>query len=109
MTRDVTGLQFATQAIHAGEAPDPATGAHNPPIYQTTTYAFASLAEKRAVLGGEREGFVYTRDGNPTTRMFERKLALLEGAEESVLAASGMGAIAATLLSLLRQGGHLVA
>ena len=108
MARDVTGLQFATQAIHAGEAPDPATGAHNPPIYQTTTYAFTSLAEKRAVLSGEREGFIYTRDGNPTTRTFERKLALLEGAEDSVLAASGMGAISATLLSLLGNGGHLV-
>jgi methionine-gamma-lyase len=109
MRRDVTGLQFATQAIHAGEAPDPVTGAHNPPIYQTTTYAFASLAEKQAVLNDEREGYVYTRDGNPTSRMFERKLALLEGAEESLLAASGMGAISATLLSLLGSGDHLVA
>ena len=107
MTRDVTGRQFATQAIHAGETPDPATGAHNPPIYQTTTYAFASLAEKQAVLSGEREGFVYTRRGNPTTRMFEQKLAALEGAEDSVLAASGMGTISTTLLSLLSNGGHL--
>lgn len=106
---DMTGLQFSTQTIHAGEVPDPVTGAHNPPLYQTATYAFSSLAEKQAVLNEEREGFIYTRDGNPTTRMFERKLALLEGAEDSVLTASGMGAITATLLSLLGQGGHLVA
>ena len=110
MRRDVAGLQFSTQTIHGGEAPDPVTGAHNPPLYQTTTYAFSSLADKRAAIEDEgREGFVYTRGGNPTARMFERKMALLEGAEDSVLAASGMGVIAATLLSLLGNGGHLVA
>jgi methionine-gamma-lyase len=110
MRRDVSGLQFSTRAIHGGEAPDPVTGAHNPPLYQTTTFAFSSLADKQAAIEDEgREGFVYTRGGNPTTRMFERKMALLEGAEDSVLAASGMGAIAATLLALLGNGGHLVA
>ena len=109
MRRHAIGTQFATQAIHAGEAPDSATGAHNPPLYQTTTYAFASVEDRRAVIDEGRDGFVYTREGNPTSRMFERKMAVLEGAEDSVLAASGMGAIAATLLSLLESGGHLVA
>jgi methionine-gamma-lyase len=61
MRHGFTGLQFATQAIHAGEAPDPVTGAHNPPLYQTATYVFASLTEKQAVFSGEREGFIYAR------------------------------------------------
>jgi cystathionine beta-lyase/cystathionine gamma-synthase len=102
-------MQFATQAIHAGEEPDPVTGAHNPPLYQTTTYAFTSLERKQRVLAGEEQGYIYTRDGNPTSRMFERKLAQLERAEDSVLAAAGMGAIAASLLTVLSPGGHLVA
>lgn len=108
MKRDVTGQQFATQAIHAGEATDPVTGAHNTPIYQTSTYAFTSLAERHAYDRGEFDGYIYTRAGNPTARAFEEKLAQLEGAEAAVLSASGMGAISATLLSLLRQGDHMV-
>lgn len=101
--------QFSTLSIHAGEAPDPVTGAHNPPLYQTSTYAFATLEDKLSVLSGEREGFIYTRDSNPTSRMFERKFALLERAEDSLLAASGMGAITASLFTVLSAGDHLLA
>jgi methionine-gamma-lyase len=100
---------FATRAVHAGEAPDSATGALNPPLYQTSTYAFSSLADKQAILGGEREGYFYTRDGNPTTRTYERKHAALEGTEDALLGASGMGVIAATIFSVMSAGCHLLA
>jgi methionine-gamma-lyase len=100
---------FATRAIHSGEGPDPITGAHNPPIYQTSTYAFQSLEEKAAILAGDREGWIYTRDGNPTTSMIEKKIADLEGAEAAVAGASGMSVIAASLYALLKSGDHIVA
>jgi methionine-gamma-lyase len=100
---------FATRAIHAGEQCDPTTGAHNPPIYQTTTYVFSSTEHKQAVHSGEVEGWSYTRGGNPTTSVLEKKIADLEGAEATVAAASGMGVISAALYSLLRSGDHVVA
>lgn len=103
---------FATRAIHAGESPDPATGAHATPIYQTATFAFeSSRAKDEAVESGMawRGGFFYSRTGNPTTAALEAKLADLEGAEDAVAGASGMAALSTTLLSLLQAGDHLVA
>jgi methionine-gamma-lyase len=100
---------FATRQIHSGEGPDPVTGAHNPPIYQTSTYTFQSLEEKTAILAGEKPGFTYTREGNPTTAMIERKIADLEGAEAAVAGASGMSVIAAALYAFLKSGDHIVA
>ncbi|MCO5176766.1 MAG: PLP-dependent aspartate aminotransferase family protein [Thermomicrobiales bacterium] len=102
------GLGFSTRAIHTGERHDPATGAHNTPIYQTATFAFDSAEQKLAVQAGEREGYVYTRMGNPTTHAIERKLADLEGAEEAVVAASGMAVIVAVFHALARPGSHIV-
>ena len=72
--------RFSTVCLHAGQEPDPSTGAIVTPIYQTSTYAFHSLEQKAAVMSGEAEGFVYTRGGNPTTSAFEAKVADLEGA-----------------------------
>jgi methionine-gamma-lyase len=109
MSRKTSEYGFATRAIRSGEHPDPVTGAHNPPIYQTSTYSFHSLEEKRAILEGEREGWLYTRGGNPTTATFEAKIADLEGAEAAVAGASGMAVIAATFYSLLASGDHVVA
>ncbi|RIK37888.1 MAG: hypothetical protein DCC58_17395 [Chloroflexi bacterium] len=106
---DERGHGFATRAIHAGEHADPATGAHNTPIYQTTTYAFDSLEAKAAALEGAPGTFVYTRGGNPTTAALEAKIAALEGAEAAVAAASGMGVIMAALRSLARSGDHIIA
>lgn len=102
-------LGFSTRAIHAGEHHDPATGAHNTPIYQTATYVFDSLDQKAAIMAGEREGYVYTRGGNPTTAAIERKIADLEGAEAAVAAASGMGVIAGAFNAFARAGDHIVA
>jgi cystathionine beta-lyase/cystathionine gamma-synthase len=99
---------IGTRSIHAGEAPDPSTGAHGVPIYQNSTFAFHSYKS----LEGWRQGaphFLYAREGNPTVRCLELKLADLEGAATAVGTATGMAAISATLLHLLKGGGHLVA
>ncbi len=101
-------LGLGTRSIHAGEAPDPSTGAHGVPIYQNATFAFPSYTSVEAW----REGgphYLYARDGNPTVRCLELKLANLEGTGDAVATATGMAAISATLLHLLAGGGHLVA
>ncbi len=99
---------LSTRSIHAGEAPDPSTGAHGVPIYQNATYAFRSAEGVRAWRDGAPH-FVYARDGNPTMRCLELKLADLEGTEDAVATGTGMAAISATLLHLLGNGGHLIA
>ena len=102
-------LGFGTRCVHAGEAPDPTTGAHGVPLYQNVTYAFATAGELEAMREGRWPHFSYSPRGNPTVRCLELKLADLEGAEDAVATASGMAAITATLLHLLAGGGHLVA
>lgn len=99
---------FATRAVHAGEAPDPTTGAHGTPLYQNATYAFHGFDQLVRWREGREPHFVYARDSNPTVRVMEVKLADLEGAADAAAAANGMAAIAATLLHLTRDGGHLV-
>jgi cystathionine beta-lyase/cystathionine gamma-synthase len=105
MTRD---YGFGTRSIHAGETPDPSTGAHGVPLYQNATYGFDSFEDIEAWNNGAHH-FCYARTSNPTVRSLEMKLANLEGAEAAIATASGMAAISATLLHLLAGGGHLVA
>lgn len=109
MAGDMREMGFSTRAIHAGEGTDPATGAHNTPIYQTSTYSFHSLEEKAAIIAGEQEGYLYTRGGNPTTAAFEKKVAALEGAEAAVAGASGMAVIAGVFNAYVHTGDHIVA
>ncbi len=97
-----------TQAIHAGEEVDPVTGAFPAPIYQSTAYRFSSAEEGAQLISGEKEGYVYTRWGNPTVAALERKMAALEGGEAAIATASGMAAIASTLLTIARPGDHIV-
>src|SRR5258705_6011712 len=78
------------------------------PIYQTVKFEFDSLAETERYFRGERPGFFYTRASNPTTRQLELLLAELQGREECLVAASGVGAISQTLLALTKQGDHIV-
>jgi cystathionine beta-lyase/cystathionine gamma-synthase len=91
---------FATRAIHAGQAPDPATGAVVVPIYQTSTYAQDAL--------GKHRGYEYSRTGNPTRAALETCIAALEGGAHGLAFASGMAAEAA-VMQLLKPGDHTVA
>ncbi|WP_028079224.1 cystathionine gamma-synthase [Solimonas soli] len=91
---------FATRVIHAGQAPDPSTGAIMPPIYQTSTYVQSSP--------GVHQGYEYSRSQNPTRFAYERCIADLEGGRHGFAFASGMAATA-TLLDLLEPGAHVVA
>ena len=112
MRERTDGTGFATRAIHAGERPDPATHAHATPIYATATFAFDTAAEKEAAVDAALEwdptSYFYSRTGNPTNRALEEKVASLEGAEDAVVSASGMAAVAATLFAHLGQGDHVV-
>jgi len=98
-----------TRAIHAGEAPDPITGASAPNLVMSTTFVLDEAGGSFSALAGQQEGaFVYTRWGNPTVRQLELKLADLEGGEACVAFGSGMAAAAALLLHLLGSGDHMV-
>jgi cystathionine gamma-synthase len=102
MTHDVSHSGFETRAIHAGQEPDPRTGAVIVPIYQTSTYAQDGV-------GGTREGdYEYSRTANPTRTALEQALASLEGARHGLAFASGMAATDAVLRTVLRPGDHLV-
>ncbi|HMP58692.1 MAG TPA: PLP-dependent transferase, partial [Gemmatales bacterium] len=92
---------FTTRAIHAGQPPDPTTGATIVPIYATSTYTQAGP--------GEHKGYEYSRSGNPTRTALEECLAALEGAEAGAAFASGLAATHAVIVGLLRPGDELVA
>ena len=92
--------KFATRAIHAGQAPDPSTGATMTPIFQTSTYTQAGLEDHK--------GYEYSRTGNPTRAALEDCLAALENATYGLAFGSGMAAESA-ILSLLRPGDHVIA
>jgi len=97
-----------TAAIHAGEAPDPETGASAPNLVMSTTYALERPLGFSIHAIGEDAPYIYTRWSNPTVCQLEDKLAALEGAEACQAFASGMAASAGLLLSLLSSGDHLV-
>jgi methionine-gamma-lyase len=97
-----------TKAIHAGESPDPVTKASAPNLVMSTTFV-ADAGTGFSVEGmEENETWLYTRWGNPTVYQLEQKLAALEGAETAIAFASGMGAIVALLLHLLKAGDHAI-
>lgn len=99
---------FHTMAIHAGQEIDPTTGAVSIPIYQTSTFAFASTAQGAARFAGTEDGYIYTRLGNPTTRALEDCVSRLEGGYRGLATASGMAAVSSVYLALLGQGRHVV-
>lgn len=102
------GWGFTTKAIHGGKMTD----AHKsvvPPIYQTATFYYDS-AEEGVRIGQEvPPGYIYTRWANPTTRVLEEKVALLEGAESALAVSSGMAAVTAAVMTVLTPGDHAVA
>jgi methionine-gamma-lyase len=99
---------FATRAIHAGYDGDP-HGALTPPVHLTSTFAFDDVAQGAARFAGDASGHVYSRISNPTVEILERRLAALEGAERALATASGMGAIASLLWTLVGPGDEIIA
>ena len=107
-TNELKKLGFATQAIHGGTQPN-TYGALTNPIYQSSTFVFASAEQGGRRFALAEPGYIYTRLANPTLTSVEEKLALLESGEAALVTASGMGAIAATLWTVLQAGDHVVA
>ncbi|MDY6956513.1 MAG: O-succinylhomoserine sulfhydrylase [Pseudomonadota bacterium] len=105
---DLDEFAFETRAIRAGIERS-AQGEHAEAIYATSSFVFESAAEAAARFSGERPGNIYSRFTNPTVRMFERRLAALEGGESCVATSSGMSAILSVCMALLRQGDQVVA
>jgi O-succinylhomoserine sulfhydrylase len=104
---DTSGLSFATRAVREGQVRTN-ENEHSEAIFPTSSYVFASAAEAAARFSGEEPGNIYSRFTNPTVRTFEYRLASLEMAECCVATASGMSAITATILGLLKTGDHIV-
>jgi methionine-gamma-lyase len=104
--------RFDTQAVHAGQEPDPVTGSVTPPIHMTTTFKLPEPGPRlmdALFLRGDRPPHVYSRWSNPSVRTLEEKMAALEGAEAGVAFASGMAAVSSVLFTFLSAGDHVVA
>lgn len=102
-------LGFSTRAVHAGQQPDPQTGALATPIYQTSTFVFPDAERGASIFAGEEPGYFYTRVGNPTQAALEEKMAALEEGEAALAFGSGMAAISGTVLAMVSSGDHLLA
>jgi O-acetylhomoserine (thiol)-lyase len=99
---------FATRALHAGQKPDPATGARAVPIYQTTSYVFEDTEHAAALFNLQRFGNIYTRIMNPTTAVFEERMAALERGVGALGLASGQAAQLIAITSLCQAGDEIV-
>ncbi|MBC7188219.1 MAG: aminotransferase class I/II-fold pyridoxal phosphate-dependent enzyme [Calditrichaeota bacterium] len=102
-------LSFATLCVHGSGGVDRLTGAVSIPIYQSSTFAFPSARAGAEIFAGQREGYIYTRIGNPTVDAFEREMAFLEGGEAACATASGMAATTTAVLTVVRTGENIVA
>ena len=100
---------FDTLALHAGAAPDPATGARAVPIHLTTSFVFESSDQAAALFNLERAGHVYSRISNPTTAVLEQRVAALEGGIGAIATASGQAALHLAVATLMGAGSHIVA
>lgn len=101
------GVSLETLAVRAGQIRSPELE-HSEAIFPTSSFVFNSAREAAARFGGDEPGNIYARFTNPTVAMFEQRMAAMEGADRAVAAASGMAAITATFMSLLKQGDHIV-
>jgi len=110
MSTEQNGRQygFATRQLHAGQQPDPATGARAVPIYQTTSYVFKDTDHAARLFALQEFGNIYTRIMNPTNDVFEQRVADLEGGVGALAASSGHAAQAMAILALCGAGDHIV-
>jgi O-acetylhomoserine (thiol)-lyase len=99
---------FETLALHAGQIPDAQTGSRAQPIYQTTSYVFDSAEHAASLFNLQTFGNVYTRLSNPTTAVFEERMAALEGGRAALATASGQAAEMVALLNIVQAGDHIV-
>ncbi len=99
---------FDTLALHAGAAPDPATGARAVPIHLTTSFVFENSAHAASLFNMERPGHVYSRISNPTNAVFEERMAALEGGVGAIATASGQAALHLAISTLAGAGSHIV-
>ena len=100
---------FDTLALHAGAAPDPATGARAVPIHLTTSFVFENSAHAASLFNMERPGHVYSRISNPTNAVLEERVAALEGGVGAIATASGQAALHLAISTLAGAGSHIVA
>ena len=101
-------LKFNTVAVHGGQEPDPTTGSRAVPIYQTTSYNFRDADHAANLFGLKESGNIYTRLMNPTTDVFEKRIAALEGGVGALAFASGHAAISAAILNIAQAGDEIV-
>src|ERR1700749_1580284 len=99
---------FETLCLHAGQIPDAQTGSRAVPLYQTTSYVFDSTAPAASLFNLQTFGNVYTRLSNPTTAVFEERVAALENGRAALAVASGQAAQMTAILAILRQGDEIV-
>jgi O-succinylhomoserine sulfhydrylase len=104
---DIPELGFASLAVRAGQQRT-FEGEHAEPIFATSSFVFANAAEAAARFSGTVAGNIYSRFTNPTVRVFQERLAALEGGETCIATSSGMAAILATCMALLKSGDHIV-
>lgn len=108
MTQD-SPYGFETLAIHAGAAPDPATGARSTPIYQTTSYVFDDADAAASLFNLQTYGYIYSRLGNPTVAVLEERVATLEGGRGAIATASGHAAQMLAMFTIMEPGASFVA
>jgi O-acetylhomoserine (thiol)-lyase len=101
--------RFDTLALHAGQQPDPTTGARAVPIYQTTSFVFHDADHAAELFNLERAGHIYSRISNPTVAVLEERISALEGGVGAVATASGQAALHLGIATLMGAGGHIVA
>src|SRR5690242_16271609 len=106
---DARFIKFATLSLHAGQQPDPATGARAVPIYQTTSFVFRDSEHAASLFNLEQPGHIYSRISNPTVAVLEERMAALEGGVGAVCTASGQAALHLAVATLMGAGGHIVA
>ncbi|NLM04886.1 MAG: O-acetylhomoserine aminocarboxypropyltransferase/cysteine synthase, partial [Clostridiales bacterium] len=101
-------FRFNTLQVHAGQEPDPTTGARAVPIYQTTSYVFNNVEHAANLFGLKESGNIYTRIMNPTTDVLEKRIAALEGGVGALAVASGSAAIVYSILNIAGSGDEIV-
>ena len=101
-------LGFETLQVHAGQSPDPTTGSRAVPIYQTTSYVFRNSEHAANLFALKESGNIYTRIMNPTSDVFEQRMAILEGGVGALAVASGSAAITYAIMNIAEAGDEII-